>query len=215
MAPFRSPHGLPRPSPNGFTIIELLVVISVILILAALIMPTIMQAQRSALVTACKSNLRQIALGVFLYGKQSDMYLPCMKSGSVTHDDLGPLFPGFVGNIEVFRCPASQYDRPKTAKDIDRKTSAGGELSFEYPGEYLLMLNRRVDTKYAVLAYDDDGRGVNVQTDVDSHSPEGGNMSYIDGRVDWVKAVDWWYAVYDGIYAWANPPRRAPRPPTP
>ena len=209
MCPRRRPTRSCRPA---FTIIELLVVISVILILAALIMPAVMQAQRSALVASCKSNVRQIVQGLHMYAQASGQFMPCKKAGSASHDDLSPLFPHYVGNLAVFRCPASQYDHPKTPKDVQKKTSAGGELSYEYPGEYVLSRARRVDPQFAVLAYDDDGRGVNVQTDVDAHSPEGGNMSYIDGRVDWVKAVDWWYAVYDGIYAWANPPRRAPRP---
>jgi len=205
-------RGLSRPPRDGFTIIELLVVISVILILAALIMPAIMQAQRSALAASCKSNIRQIVQSLHMYAQASSEFMPCRQTRTVSDDDLSPLFPRFVADIEVFRCPASQYDHPKTAKDIERKTSAGGELSYEYPGEYVLSRSRQVDSQFAILVYDDDGRGVNVQTDVDAHSPEGGNMSFIDGRVEWVKPMDWWYAVYDGIYAWANPPRRAPRP---
>ena len=208
----RVTHGGARPSWRGFTIIELLVVISVILILAALIMPAIMQAQRSALVASCKSNIRQVVQGLYMYAQSSGQFMPCRKTKTASDDDLSPLCPRYVGNIEVFRCPASQYDHPKTPDDIKKKTSAGGELSYEYPGEYVLSRTRRVNTQFAVLAYDDDGRGVNVQTDVDAHSPEGGNMSFIDGRVDWVKSMDWWYAVWDGMYAWANPPHRAPRP---
>ena len=211
-------RGLSRPSRGAFTIIELLVVISVILILAALIMPAIMQAQRSALATSCKSNIRQIVQSLHMYSQASSHFMPCRQTKTVSDDDLSPLFPRFAGSIEVFRCPASQYDHPKEGKHIQYKTSlrrSKGELaqlSYEYPGEYVISRARRVDSKYAILAYDDDGRGVNVQTDVDAHSPEGGNMSFIDGRVEWVKPMDWWFAVYDGIYAWANPPRRATRP---
>ena len=206
------------PRRRGFTLIELLVVIAVIVILAALVMPVISQALRRAEVASCASNIRQITQGLFMYGKASWMYLPCRKTKTVSDDDLSPLYPHYVPNIDVFRCPSSQYDQPKEGKHIyyktSRRVSKGEEaqLSYEYPGEYVLRLSRRVDPRVAVLAYDDDGRGVNVRTDVDAHSPEGGNMSYVDGRVKWVRAVDWWYGVWDGIYAWASPPKQAPRP---
>ena len=201
-----------RRHGRAFTLIELLVVIAVIMILAAMAVPTFVTAQRSAFTANCKSNLRQIAQALFTYGHDNGMMLPCRATGGVSDDDLSPLFPRYAAEILVFRCPASQYDFPKTVTNLEKKTSAGGELSYEYPGEFVISLARKVETHYALLAYDDDGRGVNVQTDVDAHSPEGGNMSFVDGRVEWVKALDWYYAVYDGIYAWANPPRRATRP---
>lgn len=210
--------GVRRRGP-GFTLIELLVVIAVIAILAALALPVMLQAQNHAIVTSCSSNLRQIATGLHIYGKNYSMFLPCRASRTVvSDDDLEPLFPIYVGDIKVFRCPGSQYDQPTKGEHINYKTSAQGthgeraQLSYEYPGECLLSLSRKVNTRFAAFAYDDDGRGANVRTDVDAHSPGGGNMSFLDGRVEWVKANDWYYAVWDGIYAWYNPPKRCPRP---
>ena len=204
---------------RGFTLIELLVVIAVILILAALIMPAIVGAQRGALTASCKSNLHQIAAGMIMYAKENSLMLPCERHGSRGDDDLSQLYPGTIQDINVFRCPASSYDFPKVADDLVKKTSQGGELSYEYPGEsgggaYISLAREEVSPEFALLAYDDDGRGKNVVTDVDCHSPLGGNMSYVDGRVDWVKAADWYYAVWDGIYAWRVPTQRRPRPNT-
>src|SRR5512135_292296 len=51
----------------GFTLIELLVVIAIIAILAALLLPNLKHAKALALSTACKSNLRQLGLGLNLY----------------------------------------------------------------------------------------------------------------------------------------------------
>lgn len=51
----------------GFTLVELLVVIAVLALLAALLLPAVTKAREAARNSACKSNLRQIADGLFLY----------------------------------------------------------------------------------------------------------------------------------------------------
>jgi len=52
---------------RGYTMIELLVVISIIAILAAILIPTIAMVRRQAEATACRSSLRQIALAAIAY----------------------------------------------------------------------------------------------------------------------------------------------------
>ena len=58
---------------NGFTLLELLVVLGVIAILAALLFPAFGAAKNEARRAACLNNLRQIGLGVNMYaGDSSD-----------------------------------------------------------------------------------------------------------------------------------------------
>ena len=52
---------------NGFTLVELFVVIAIIAILAALLLPTLAHAKSVGLKASCFSNMRQIALAATMY----------------------------------------------------------------------------------------------------------------------------------------------------
>jgi len=67
----------------GFTLIELLVVISIIAILAALLLPALAKAKASARFTACKGNLRKLAMGMQIYVNDYQVY-PAF--GNITPD---------------------------------------------------------------------------------------------------------------------------------
>ncbi|MFP4058716.1 MAG: type II secretion system protein, partial [Candidatus Brocadiia bacterium] len=73
-----SPHGAARR--RGFTLVELLVVISVIVILAALVLPVASSAMKTAARAECTSNLHQVAEGFMIYVKEHRGLMP--PSGS-------------------------------------------------------------------------------------------------------------------------------------
>jgi len=63
-------------STTAFTLVELLVVITIIAILCALIFPVFARAKQSALESANLSNLKQLGQATFIYASDSDDYIP-------------------------------------------------------------------------------------------------------------------------------------------
>lgn len=72
---------------NGrFTLIELLVVVAVIAILASLLLPALSNARKSALLTNCASNLRNMGLILHMYaGEHEDNMAPYYVSYFYTY----------------------------------------------------------------------------------------------------------------------------------
>ncbi|MGB8168907.1 MAG: prepilin-type N-terminal cleavage/methylation domain-containing protein [Chthoniobacteraceae bacterium] len=69
----RSASGSPR---GAFTLVELLVVVAIIAILAALLLPVLETVRSQARSGACISNLRQIGAGIALYAADHDGQIP-------------------------------------------------------------------------------------------------------------------------------------------
>jgi prepilin-type N-terminal cleavage/methylation domain-containing protein/prepilin-type processing-associated H-X9-DG protein len=64
----------PRRESDGFTLVELLAVIAIILILVAVLFPFLGSAKRRANIPVCQSNLRQLYLGMIMDLGQRDTF---------------------------------------------------------------------------------------------------------------------------------------------
>jgi prepilin-type N-terminal cleavage/methylation domain len=106
-SPMRPPRREPRL--RAFTLIELLTVIAIIGILASLVIVTVGKVRSSAHAANCRSNLRQIYVGIQLhaddhkgrlpgplYMAQSPRYYYSESSGSVT-SNLAGLLRNYIG----------------------------------------------------------------------------------------------------------------------
>ena len=95
----------------GFTLVELLVVVAVIAILAALLLPVLSSARESSHRAACKSNMRQTTLAVMLYGADNhELIPPCLDNQGNSHTIrlCNTTFTNVViysGNSNVLVCP--------------------------------------------------------------------------------------------------------------
>src|SRR5579862_3701713 len=107
---------------TGFTLIELMVVVVIIAILAAILFPVFGQAREVARSVDCKEHLSQLGEALQLYAHDYDGRLP------PTDNDLRPLLDGWLPGPALFHCPDDFLP-------IDRM-EVGGKLytSYQYRG---------------------------------------------------------------------------------
>lgn len=83
-------------SPNrshrsrGFSLVEMLVVLGIIALLAAMLLPGLIGARKAAQVTACLNNLRQLGLAVSQYLNENRMYMPDGQASNCWDDPASP-----------------------------------------------------------------------------------------------------------------------------
>ena len=95
-----------HPTPRrAFTLVELLVIVTMIAVLIATLLPIMSQARQSARSVICKSNIKQIALGTIIYATDNEQSLPPAVD---TKLNFWPsyLLP-WLQNENVFECPSN------------------------------------------------------------------------------------------------------------
>ncbi len=107
---------------RGFSLIELLTVIAIIAILAAIIFPVMGSVREQARKNHCMTNLRQIALSARMYkqsqGSYPDSLGPAYEAdaggGTVPIDSArhsaNALYPGEINDIAKFHCLSDPID---------------------------------------------------------------------------------------------------------
>ena len=137
------------PRRSGFTLVELLVSVSIVALLVAILIPAVKQARDSAKVLLCATNLRQIGIAWNLYLPSNNDTFPVWRrnlnwsyggmepsiaSAGFWGQDYRPLNPYVALSeqdqewAEVFRCPA---DRP-ILNDKGQPAVSKGYPTYEY-----------------------------------------------------------------------------------
>jgi prepilin-type processing-associated H-X9-DG protein len=135
-----------------FTIVELLVVISIITILASLLLPALQNARNTALRTSCLSNLKQLGTAMVFYVSDYNDYLApnCYSSPPVIHQSCwdycyGTLYLtcgvdasgwALTDGWKMFCCPADrtrQERMPRLSYGIVKNIVYGTDGSWHGP----------------------------------------------------------------------------------
>ena len=103
------------PVRRAFTLIELLIVIAIIAVLAALLLPALSNSKEQARRVNCKNHLRQFLIAATLFADDHDGKLPSGASENVdATDEHVPVLSGmtrsnlieYAGTFKMLECPS-------------------------------------------------------------------------------------------------------------
>ena len=173
---------------NAFTLIEMMVVITIIVILVALLFPALRVVEERANKTKCLNNCKQIAVAAqTLFGELGDK-LPYRSDWMKWGEAADSLLPYVKFVEDVFDCPAN----PGNQDYPDCKMASGRFTDYEINGLLctygkVLWRQQNMINDYSLAAYAYDYR----YTPADNRSHEGGvNCAYLDGHAAWLKNED-------------------------
>ena len=120
-------------SGGAFTLVELLVVISIIAMLLAIMMPSLQKARNQAKKVVCLSNMRQMGIVLITYLVDSDNHLPPSSCHLSNPDQYWLCILNKHSSAPLlFRCPSDKakvfidWSKPLTAQPADARWSSFG-----------------------------------------------------------------------------------------
>jgi prepilin-type N-terminal cleavage/methylation domain-containing protein/prepilin-type processing-associated H-X9-DG protein len=118
-------------SKRAFTLMELLVVISIIAILAALVLGNMQKIREYGFRTGCLSNMRQVGMGLRYYANDNDGELPGRAEGDV--DKWPKALYAYLNDWRVYVDPGDAKARTLKQEDLLNNTG-GNKTSFFFNG---------------------------------------------------------------------------------
>ena len=106
-------------SRSGFTLVELLVVISIIALLVSILLPALNKAREQAKYTVCKAHMHSMGMAAFYYGEDNnDLLVPAGLGGSLSFDVLLDPYLDQDKRLEtdsgIWACPSDKLTRNTT-----------------------------------------------------------------------------------------------------
>lgn len=170
---------------RAFTLVELLVVLAIIGLLAALLLPGLSGATGRARSIACLSNLKQVGIALRLYLDESQERFPVIQNGGrnlppLPGTSIQEVLGGRLGNSQVLKCPG---DREKWYEE------AGSSYFWNF------LLNGQPAAALKVMGLPVKENGIAVFSDQAAFhaalgAGRGKNHLYADGAVKTTFTVD-------------------------
>jgi prepilin-type processing-associated H-X9-DG protein len=195
-----------RSTPRvGFTLVELLVVIGIIVVLIAVLMPALAKVRKHAQEVHCAANLRSIGQALTMYTQQYGCYPGCFIAEAGDSYSVWPvrLRPFLGGEQGVFVCPArdERFDWPKVAPESGIGRAAAFQAGYGYEvGEPLLSAwGRRFSYGYNAWGVNSgvDSKGLGGQVNTNGIVPHARPGFWKEPRASGVKSPSQMIAITD------------------
>ncbi len=119
----------------AFSLIELLAVLALTAILAALLLPVLSRSREEAQSTSCKNHLHQIGLALQMYVQDNGWYPPLAERGTpiLCFDRLLPYYSLSWTNAS-WNCPTYIANQGIVSRDLVFNTSSGISYAYNWWG---------------------------------------------------------------------------------
>lgn len=181
--PVRTQSSPARGLGAGFSLIELLVVVAIIVILTTVYLNSGSRAFQARKRLECERNLRSIYVALKTYSLDGKGF-PDLPSAKTSEAVLSLLIPKYTTGTEFFICPGT-----KDAALPEAEPFANRRISYAYyqgqksdsEASAPLLTDRQVNTRPKVVGdplFSEDGRAPG-----NNHNKFGGNILFCDGNV--------------------------------
>ncbi len=179
-----------RTGSGGFTLIELMVVIAVILIMYVMMYGPAQKSYQEKQLALCQKNLQMIDIALKIYAADYHDSYPLVRGAATSETPLSLLVPRCTTETSIFICPGSANRRlPEARPFVDEKISYAYYMGRTAPdgADAMLLSDRQVDARPRRTG--DRMFSVNGKRPGDNHRQFGGNVLFCDGHAESFPAV--------------------------